>query len=92
MSRPSPWGPARDSNAGVGTGDFDYHPDSVDNKLRPGFERGISDDRGPGSLNENDYRVPAEGGGSAPPARQLQPEPTRVEYPWQRGPGGRLAD
>ncbi|HTX96853.1 MAG TPA: hypothetical protein VME67_19550 [Mycobacterium sp.] len=82
-----PWNNSRDSNMGGGFA-FAEEP-QADDGLLDQVRAGIIDDRGPGSLNEDDYRPREQGGGPARPERQPRPEPSRMTYP-NPGPRGRL--
>jgi hypothetical protein len=67
----SPFDAGRDSNAGTGTGDFDYHPDAVPNETLDAFNAGaLAADQLPTAGHdqqpqENDYTYPTPrpGGG-----------------------------
>ena len=73
----SPWNPAQDSNAGVGTSFGDLVDDATDRDLLADFtDSALAADQ-----------LPTSGHDQAP-----QPAPSRYTYPFIRGPRGRLAD
>jgi hypothetical protein len=65
------WNPARDSNAGIGTGDFDYHPDAVVDEDLAAFNAGaVAADQLPTAGHDQpqeasgySYPTPRPGGG-----------------------------
>jgi hypothetical protein len=94
------WDAARDSQARPGAGDTPPGASSGPNPLQvnddgllAAFNRGVTDDRGPNSLNEDSYLTPAEGG---LPSTATPPEPptpsdsytaTSYQYPTPREHG-----